>query len=165
MSLDIILWAPSKAALAAWAASNPPANPLWQDGEAREGVGYTWWAGSGQFMTAPGVYDGDGIEITPPTFAPGVVALLRLHSSFFSGDVEGDGSRWDYSDPANPVAKDQSEYSKAAKWIKNNGTPGTMAGINYWEVGGVRLLKPADVEAFCEANNVPGHIWVGGNTY
>lgn len=160
MALDLVLWAPTKAALATWAASNPPANPLMDaEGNTREGVSYCWWAGTGQFMTAPGVYDSEGVEVTPPTFAPGVVALLRIHSDFFANDLLED--KYD----VNGNKKEQWVYSKAAKWIKDNGTPGTMGGVSYYEVGGVRLFKPEDVETFCASNNIPGHIWVGGNEY
>lgn len=161
MSLDIILWAPDKATLATWAATHPAANPLWVDGGPREGVSYCWWAGSGQFKTQNGTYDQDGNELTPPVFATGVVALLRLHSSFFENDIEGTGDRYDQ----NGDALEQWQYSKAAKWIKDNGTPGTMGSVNYYEVDGVRLFKPADVEAFLSSNNIAGHTWVGGNSY
>ena len=91
--LDIVLYAPGgKSALVAFAKAHPPANPLLQerdDGEGgtatvtRPGVDYCWWAGSGQFMTQKGEYDENGDETTPPTFAPGVVALMRIHGEFF----------------------------------------------------------------------------------
>jgi hypothetical protein len=40
-----------------------------------------------------------------------------------------------------------------------------MQGIPYYEIDGVRLLRPQDVEAFVQSRNIPGHIWVGGNSY
>jgi hypothetical protein len=159
MSLDIILWAPSKAALATWAQTHPANEPLMTADGPREGVSYCWWAGDGQFKTQNGTYDQDGNEITPPTFAPGVVALLRLHTSFFDNDKLAERT----DDQGN--AREQWEYSRAAQWIKNNGTPGTMGTVNYYEVDGVRLFRPLDVEAFLAANDLPGHVWVDGNSY
>ncbi len=161
MSLDIILWAPSKAALATWAQTHPAADPLMTADGPREGVSYCWWAGSGQFMTQNGTYDQDGNEITPPTFAQGVVALLKLHTAFFANDKLTDQT---YDENGTPQLE-QWQRSKAAQWIKTNGTPGNMGTVNYYEVDGVRLFRPADVEAFLSANDLPGHIWVGGNAY
>jgi hypothetical protein len=170
MSLDIILWAPSKSALATWAKTHPAANPLLQDdGEGntvpRDGISYCWWAGSGQFMTAKGTYDAEGVELTPPTFAPGVVVLMKLHTTFFESDKEGDGQRYDIDQDGNTVPREQWQYSKVAKWVKNNGVPGTMGTVNYYEVDGIRLFKPSDVETFLAANDLPGHGWVDGNSY
>lgn len=159
MSLDIILWAPSKSALATWAQTHPAANPLMTADGPREGVSYCWWAGDGKFKTGNGTYDQDGNELTPPTFAPGVVALLRLHTSFFNSDKLAERT----DDQGNP--REQWEYSRAAQWVKNNGTPGTMGSVTYYDVDGVRLFRPRDVEAFLSANNLPGHVWVDGNSY
>lgn len=157
MSLDIILWAPSKAALATWAQTHPAANPLMTADGPREGVSYCWWHESGKFRT--------GGTDEEPTFAPGVVALLKLHTSFFESDKEGDGQRFDTDQDGNPVRREQWQYSKVAKWVRNNGTPGSMGSVTYYEVDGVRLFRPADVEAFLAANNLPGHVWVDGNSY
>lgn len=159
MSLDIILWAPNKAALATWAQTHPAQAPLMTADGPREGVSYCWWAGDGKFKTANGTYDAEGNELTPPTFAPGVVALLRLHTSFFQSDKLAERT------DAEGNAREQWEYSKAAQWVKNNGTPGSMGSVNYYEVDGVRLFRPSDVEAFLAANNIAGHVWVDGNSY
>lgn len=162
MSIDLILWAPNKAALATWAKTHPANDPLLDDeGNVREGVSYAWWWDSGKLMTAKGTYDSEGNELTPPTFAPGVVMLLKLHTSFFERDKEGDGSRFD----SEGNRKDQWEYSKVVKWVKNNGTPGTMGGITYYQVDGIRLFRPQDVEQFLADNDLPGFCWVDGNSY
>jgi len=163
--LDIILYAPTgKAALVDFAKAHPPANPLLDDeGNTREGVSYCWWAGSGQFMTATGTYDQDGNEITPPTFAPGVVALLRISGEFFQNTKLADQT---YDEEGNPQLE-QHQRSAVVQYIRNNGTPGTMTADNipYYEIDGVRLLRPQDVESFMSSRNIPGHIWVGGNSY
>jgi len=162
MSLDIILWAPSKAALATWAQTHPANEPLMTADGPREGVSYCWWAGDGQFKTQNGTYDQDGNEITPPVFASGVVALMKLHSAFFEADKLADQT---YDENGVPQLE-QWQRSNAAAWIKNNGTPGTTPqGVNYYEVDGVRLFRPDDVLAFLEANNIPGHTWVDGCEY
>ena len=116
---------------------------------------YCWWAGSGQFKTANGTYDEQGNEITPPTFAPGVAALLRIYTAD------------DALDPGAEENPEQWQKSKVAKYIRDNGTPGSFLGgaVPYYEVDGVRLMRPADVNAWLEANNLPGHEWAGGNSY
>lgn len=159
--IDLILYAPTgKAAFATFARNHPPANPLLDaEGNLREGVSYCWWAGDGQFKTANGEYDAEGNEITPPTYAPGAVALLRIHSSFFE--------QTKIQDQNEEGTLEQWERSLVVNYIKNNGTFGTMAGgtIPYYELDGVRIMRPQDVENFLSANNIPGHIWVGGNSY
>ena len=167
--LDIILYAPGgKADLVQFAKNHPPANPLLQDdGEGnpvtREGVDYCWWAGSGKFMTAKGEYDGEGNEIVPPSFAPGVVALLRIDGSFFENTKLADQ---EYDEEGVPQLE-QHQRSAVVNYIRNNGTPGTMTAddIPYYDIDGVRLLRPQDVDAFVQSRNIPGHIWVGGNSY
>ena len=114
----------------------------------KPGLEFLWWAGSGKFMVQAGTYDQDGNEVTPPQFAPGVVLLLRLHHAFFDDDR---------LDPADPETAEDWDRSKVARYIKTNGTPGTTAGITYYEMDGVRLYRPADVAAFIAARGLPGH--------
>lgn len=151
--IDIILYSPTgKQAIVAFARNHPPGNPLLDsDNNVRRGVSYCWWGNDGDFMTDP------GDENTPPTFAPGKVALLRINSQFFD----------DHLEPAedDPDREEQWARSKVARYIRNNGTPGTMAGIPYYQIDGVRLLRPSDVQAFIQANNTIGHEWVGGNSF
>ena len=161
--IDIILYAPNKATLLTFAENHPPINPLASrnaDNELviRQGVDYCWWAGSGKFMTQVGTYDAEGNEITPPTYLPGVVALMRIYGSFFESNIL-------VPDSEDPDKDEQWARSKIAKYIKDNGTPGTMGGIPYYEIDSVRLFRPTDVEEFLANNNIPGHIWVGGNQY
>lgn len=158
--IDLILYAPTgKATFATFARNHPPANPLLDaDGNTREGVSYCWWAGSGKFMTNAGTGgDPEAPGYVAPTFAPGHVALLRIHSAFFEAtklaDQNEDGTLEQY------------QRSAVVKYIRDNGTPGTMAGINYYELDGVRIFRPQDVEAYLASNNIPGHRWVSGNRY
>lgn len=158
--IDLILAAPDKATLAAFTQAHPAGNPLIDaDGNQREGFDWCWWAGSGLFTTQAGTYDGDGNEITPPSYYGGVVALVRVYGQFFDADV---------IDPSDPDydATEQWGRSRLAKYIKNNGTSGsTPAGWPYWELDGVKLFKPETLEAFLSANSLPGHVWLGGNNY
>jgi len=160
--IDLVLYATNRAALVAWGETNPPGRPLIEsidDGEggtrkvARAGLEWAPWAGSGRFMTAAGEYDQDGNEITPPTFAPGYVIKMRIHSEFFDWD------RLD-TEPADPDDVKEWERSKVAQYVRNNGTPGTMGGIPYYEVDGVRLFRRNDVEAFLNSNNLPSHTFL-----
>lgn len=163
--IDIILYAPTgKSTIAAFAKAHPPANPMLQedaDGNdiIRPGISWCWWGGTGNFMTAPAVVDENGDVTTPATYAPGAVAMLRVSADFFGDRLE----------PAegDPDAAEQWARSKVAQYIKNNGTFGSMVGgtIPYYELDGVRLLRPSDVEAFMSANNCTRHEWLGGNSY
>lgn len=161
--IDLILWANTKAKFANFARTNPPANPLQQQDDEgnwvdRRGFTWVWWAESGKLMTARGTYDQDGNEVTPPTYLPGFVALVRIHGDFFNQNILT-------PDEADPEKDEQWARNKVAQYIKNNGTPGTMGGIPYYEVDGVRMFRPQDVTAYLSANNLPGHEWLGGNSF
>jgi hypothetical protein len=155
--IDLVLWANDKATFHTFAITN---NMMVSGGDGgyttREGFEYSWWAGSGKLMTAKGTYDGEGAEITPPTFLPGFVALCRIHSSFFGDDVL-------VPDEANPDAAEQWAHSKFSRYVKNNGAPGTDSGVSYYELDGVRLFRYADLQAKIAEWDVPGHEWLGGN--
>jgi hypothetical protein len=156
--IDLVLYAANKAALATFAKTHPVGNPLMDDeGNTREGVSYCWWAGNGKLMTKKGTYDGQ-TQLTAPTFLSGVVAIMRIHSQrFFDNKL--------IPDEADPDKDEQHAKSKIVRYIKNNGTQGTMGGITYFELDGVRIFRPVDVEAFLASKDLPGHTWVGGNQY
>jgi len=150
--LDMILWAPDKATLKTWAASHPTANPLMdEDGNAREGVRYCWWGGDGgKILKTQGTYDAEGNELTPPEFFAGVAVLLKVYldaDKLADQNIDGTLEQW--------------ERSKVAQWIKDNGSSGTVQGVSYWEVDGVRMFRPDDVLA---VTPIP-HTWVDGCAY
>lgn len=107
------------------------------------GFDYCEWAGSGKFMTSPGV------DSIPPTFLPQTVILARITTAEDEIDAPADGELWN--------------RSKVARYIKNNGTPGLMGTITYYELDGVRLFRAADVFAWLDGQGLPGHEWLGGN--
>ena len=161
--IDLILWANTKATFATFARNNgllvqydTEDGPAWRP---REGFEYCWWAGEGKLKTAEGTYDQNGDEITPPSFLPGYVALCRIYGSFFNTDKLD-------PDDTDPDKLEQWTRSKVARYIKNNGTPGTVAGgaINYYELDDVRIFRPADVFAWLSARGLPHHEWAGGNS-
>ena len=164
MSIDLILWGATKADFRTFAVANNLLTPFVdEDGntsyDKREGFDYVWWAGSGKLKTAEGEYDGFD-EITPPTFLPGFVALLKIHGSFFNSDRISDGITGEEDEVV-----EQWQKSKVVRYIKNNGTPGTIGVINYYELDGIRIFRPKDVTDWLAANNLPGHVWLGGNSY
>lgn len=218
MSIDLILWAQNKANLATFARNRglqvQDSEGNWQDAP---GFTYTFWAGSGQFLTAQRTFkasrgvdiidpvdrefgfsvkpawmaagvtaekDGDVIgtydraqgpysvftatgalpsvgevldAYTPNEYLSGVVAIIRLYGQRAVDDAEEDtgqtGESWD--------------RSKVAQAIRNNGTPISVAGgaINGYEWDGVRIFRYQDVDAWLSAQGLPGHEWLGGNTY
>ena len=162
--IDLVLYAADKATLRTWGETNPAGRPLIEsidDGEggtikqARPGLEWSWWAGSGQFMTDAGSQTDPETDpgYVAPTYAPGVVLLMRVHGEFFD---------WDRLEetPADPDDVKEWERSKIAQYVRNNGTPGTMGGIPYYEVDGVRLFRRKDVDTFTSANNLPGHVFL-----
>lgn len=146
--IDLVLHALTKADLRNWAAAR---NLFRDDGEGGkvpiDGLSWCWWAESGKLMTAKGTYDAEGNEITPPTFLAGVVGLLRIADQ--TDEISEGSEQW--------------ERSQIAKAIKTNGTPGTQAGLPYYEWDGVRLFRYSDVFQWLAANDLPGHIYLGGN--
>tara|TARA_B110000503_G_C6893875_1_gene307901 strand:- start:273 stop:515 length:243 start_codon:yes stop_codon:yes gene_type:complete len=71
--IDLVIYAPNKAALRAFAVVRGLLETV--DGELQKAkdFDYCWWAGSGNFMIAKGTYDGEGVQITSPSFAPSVI--------------------------------------------------------------------------------------------
>lgn len=153
--IDIILWAPNKAALKTWAQTHPANNPLLdEEGNTREGISYSWWGGEGKIIKTVGTYDADGNELTPTVYFPGVAVLLKV-------DLISDKLADQTHDENGVPQLEQWERSKVVQWIKNNGTPGTTQGIRYYDVDGIRLFKPEDVMS---VTPVP-HGWVQGNSF
>lgn len=117
---------------------------------------FVWWAGSGKLMTAKAVPDPQnpmGPPLTPATFLAGFVMLVRIY---------------DPADAlANPVDGEQYSRSQIARFIKNNGTPGTFSlngcTINYYQISNVKMTRFADLSACLTAQGLPGHEWAGGN--
>lgn len=109
-----------------------------------------WWSGGGKFMTVKPVMAGQTV-VTPAVYMAGFVLLGRIHSGLAVSDaIPGTGEQW--------------QRSRVAEWIKNNGTPGIIGGITYYEVALVRLFRADDVFAWCATNGIPAHEWAGGNS-
>lgn len=160
--IDLILWANNRATLAQFAVANN-LFVIMADEQGNEirvprrGIRYFWWNGSGDFMTARPEFDENGDIATPATFLPGIVAVLRI----FTADDAVDTADLD------PGEDETTQWarSKVARYIKTNGEAGTIGGISYYEIDGVRIFRPAEVTAWLSARNLPGHEWVGGNSY
>lgn len=119
------------------------------DDTPQQGFDYCLWAGSGKFMTVKPTFDPVTQEqITAPTFLTGFVILARIATA---EDAISEGP-------------EQWQRSQVAKWIKNNGTLGTFGGMPCYTVDSVRMMRAEDVFAWCAANGLPGHEWMGGNT-
>lgn len=113
------------------------------------GFEYCPWAGSGRFMTVKPTFDlSTKAQLTPPSYLTGVVVLARIATA---GDEINEGA-------------EQWQRSQIAKWIKTNGTLGTIGGLPCYTVASVRLLRASDVFAWCALNDIPAHEWAGGNS-
>jgi hypothetical protein len=144
--IDLVLYG-TKANLRAFAMGR---GLLDSDGNTHPGVDYFWWNGDGRFMTVKPVMSADGETITTPaTYLPGFVMLLRISED---GDTikGGSGEQW--------------SRSKVAQYIKDNGTPGTMGAIPYYEISNVRLFRAADVFSWLASQGIPSNEWFGGNS-
>ena len=153
--IDLVIYAPTKGDLRTFAVARGLLEDVEGELQKAKDFDYCWWAGSGQFIVSKGTYDPEGAEITPPTFAPGVVALLRIYTT---GDT---------IDPGATENPEQWHRSQVAKWVKDNGTLGSFFGgaVPYYDVAGVRLMRPSDVNTWLSSEGLPGHEWAGGNTY
>lgn len=151
--MDLVLWASTKADLVAFAKAQGIFD---DDGNVKaHRFDYTWWAGSGKFMTAPPVLDGNGDVTTPATFLAGWVVTLRIYTTDDAVPVE------DLDEGEDTTT--QWVRSQVARHIKTNGTPGTTGGIPHYELDNVKLFRFQDVFDWCASHNVPPHEWVGGN--
>lgn len=156
--IDLILYAPTKQDMLTWAETNPPNNPMrYRDVESawqiRPGLEWSWWGGDGKFKTSAGSSDPSSVYVEP-TYASGVVMRLRIHGEFF------DWGRLDVSSAEDPDDIKEWERSRTAQYIKDNGTPGTMGGIPYYEVDGVRIFRERDVQTFISSRGLPGHVFL-----
>ena len=115
----------------------------------------------GNFAVFSGVADvAEDLQIAlpDPQFLDQFVILAHIHGSFFNDD------RIDETVEGEEV--EQWQKSRIIKTIKNNGTPITVANdIQGYDWGGVKLFRAADVQAFLASRGVPGHEWLGGNSY
>jgi hypothetical protein len=160
--IDLILWCNTKAGFVTFAKAHPAGNPLMQDVTdpitgvtttvVREGVRWCWWGGDGQMMKTKAVMSGMTV-VTPATYVPGFVMLMTIYRD----------------DDVLAATGEQFVKSKVAKYIKDNGVFGRTSAANgnipYYELSGVRIFRPQDVETWLAANGLPGHQWVGGNQY
>jgi len=153
--IDLVIYAPTKGDLRTFAVARGLLEDVEGELQKAKDFDYCWWAGSGQFMTAKGTYDNEGLQITPPTFAAGVVALLHI------------GTTGDAIDPGDTENPEQWHRSQVAKYVKDNGIPGSFFGgaVTYYEMDSVRLMRPSDVQAWLTSEGLPGHEWAGGNAY
>lgn len=111
---------------------------------------------------------GETVEVySGPTFVPGVLVIMRISGARFMADrIPADMANDDDGDPIS--VEDRAEQwgrSRIARWIKKNGTQGTNVGITYYEVDGVRIMRAQDVQERVAAWGVPGHQWLGGNSF
>lgn len=101
------------------------------------GFDYCLWAGTGKFPTGPG------------TTLAGLVIIARIRTDDDEIHDSDDGEQW--------------SRSQVAKYIKTNGVLGTFGGFPCYTLNSVRMMRAADVFAWCLANNQPPHEWAGGN--
>jgi len=121
----------------------------------KPGVDWCWWADTGKMMRTRGTYDEEGNELTAPTYVSGLVALVRITGPTFLEDRIPDAA---------PDAE-QWAKSKVVRYLVQNGTIGQTGGIAFVEMDGVRVFRPADVQAKLAEWGVAGHEWLGGNRY
>ena len=148
--IDLILWAADKPTIEAFALTH---GLFTTDDEgaatANPGVAWSWWGGTGKVLQSHGVYDQGGNEVTPPAYLGGMVAVVRLHGAFFEADKIGDtGEQW--------------ERSKFVRYLRDNGTSGTVIGLHFYELDGVRIGRHDEVNARLAEWGAPGHEFAGG---
>ena len=118
-------------------------------GGALPGFDYCWWAGSGNFAITKPVYDSSNPfnVITPATYLPNSVVLTRV------------------DDPADAITEGTEQWQRSvlAKWLKDNGTLGTVGGFPCYTTAGVDMLRASDVFAWVKTQGLASHEWSGGN--
>ena len=146
---DIVFSAPNQSTMATWLDARGLRVVTEGVAKLRHGLELSLWNGSGKLTVAAGTYDAEGVELTPPTYAPGYFVLARIHADFFQEDfIEGslpDDEPW--------------VRSKIAEVLKTNGTPGSLLGgtLNYYEWENVRVYKYLDVQSEILGRGLAGH--------
>jgi len=121
-------------------------------------VDWCWWAGSGKFMTAKGEYDQDGNQITAPEFLPGYLMMLRIYGTRFENDKRT-------TTKENPKQHDKSNFARTFKTAGSSKNFFEIPNVKYYEVDLVRWVDPDDCQQFLADNGLPGHQWLGGNSF
>ena len=102
---------------------------------------------------------GDTLDFYVPVaeYLDGLVYLVRL-----SFDVADEDQADEDETETGQAAK-----SKIVRWAKRNGTVGQTGGgdLDFAEVDGVKIFQPDQVNAWLTNRGLPGHEWLGGNTY
>lgn len=148
MSIDLFLWAQTGEQIKSFFR----ANRLLEGDDPVRGAELTPWAGSARFMVAPGTYDDQLNEITPPTF-DGVAYHVRLHFTVAEDDAIDDT-------PADPENVKVWERSAIAKNIRGAGPARQWNGLDYYQSAGIRLFELSAVQQWCLANGVPSHEYI-----
>jgi hypothetical protein len=93
---------------------------------------------------------------TQPQYVAGLVYLIRLHAAVAAEDIEQDDTE-----------TGQAARSRIVRWVKRNGTIGSIGGgaLNFVELDGVKVLMPDEVNAWLSSRGLAGHEWLGGNSY
>jgi hypothetical protein len=94
-----------------------------------------------------------GIYVPDPAYVTGEIALIRIGGKAGVEDALNDT-------PVDPDDVKEWERSKIARYIRNNGTPGTSAEMPYYEIDGVRIFRRKDVNAKLAEWDVPGHEYL-----
>lgn len=137
----------------------------------KPGLDWVPWNGSGQVMRVPGVYDSEGVEITPPTYVPGYAVIVRLSYSIEEADRADDGldedgdtiptNYRDTDDEGNPIPSPWSRSKLLAKLRKVGRLRDTAGMPNYQLPGGLRVFRYSDVQDKCVNDwGTPGHVFL-----
>jgi len=137
--------------------------PTWVDGETMAYSGDTF---VGRFLRKQGPFAvfsgtaqvGDTISFYTPDlqYLDGLVYLVRLSFDVADEDAEVDETELG-----------QAAKSKIVRWAKRNGTIGQTGGgaLDYAEIDGVKVFQPDQVNVWLSSKGLPGHEWLGGNSY
>lgn len=163
MSIDLVLWANTKSDLSDLGRSQVLFTEYEHRGKTirqlKDGLEWTWWGSDGTILRVEGEWDADGNEIVAPVALPGFFIILRVHGEFFEAEkytdtVDEDGDPIDVADRDKVWGK-----LRFIRKLKKQATPGQVAGVNYYEVGNIRIFHYPDVLAKCEEWGVAGHVF------
>lgn len=123
------------------------------------------WDEIGPRVISPGVYDGDGNEITPPVIDSRYHATLRLLGQKYTDILE---ETWNWPVDGNGDPKPLSDWTldeyldrtKVGFVFKQNGTEQTDEGT--WQQ---LQLGPKVVQLLFPASIQPFRVWAGGMRY
>jgi hypothetical protein len=125
---------------------------------------FIWWRHpSGKLEVTAPVIDGEGNVTTPGTTFTGFYGILRFQT-FEDMDSRERFEMVEDTDEDSPTFGEMVPVSKGTvgDWVRNNTAVSVLESFAGYGGEGITIIAPEDVQAYLEAQGLPGHEFLGG---